>query len=160
MSVLNSPIEMYKWLNSLQENDTFVFEYDKNLKIKRYATVIENPEGKNYYDSTLGEPYNILLEVKSRKNPSADYYEERSISHDPEKEKVYLKKGVGRFTEILSIYKDPLDVNYKSDNQLFARCNECGTKTKLNIEENNQIRVRRMKKNKDNELITPCCYSQ
>lgn len=143
----------------LNRNDTFAIEYkSKSINIVKYATVKNvYKDVKNYSKSSLGEPYNIVCEIKVRKDPSADFSEKKSISYDPESNKIYLKKGVGRFDDILRINTQALEATYNTG-EIYAKCGECGTE--IDIDTNKEVKttnMNTMKKNNNGDMITPCC---
>lgn len=163
MPWIKSKDKIAEWLYSRNKNDTFAVVYGDSLELTEYATVIEGPykETKNYFDSDFGEPYDIIVRVELRRDPSADFSDSHSISHNPETGDLYVKKGVGRFETLKSICIEPLKVDYKSEKQLVAECSECGTQTELNIGDNEKlINSKKMKKNQDGDMITPCCFSK
>lgn len=147
------------WMYNLNINDTFTVVYGDKLELTEYATVTGGPyhERKNYYDSGFAEPYDVIIEVDLRKDPSSDFTDDCCISYNPDDEELFVKRGVGRFESVKSICTNALDADYESDRQLVAECEECGTKTQINVNDNGSVNSNSMKKNSNGDIVTPCC---
>lgn len=160
MGWINNKEQLSEWLYSRSVNDTFAVQYGDKLERTEYVTVLEEPykERKNYYNSGLGEPYDIILKVGLRKDPSSDYVDDCSISHNPETNELFVKKGVGRFESIYAICKNALDVDYQSGRSLVAECGECGTQTEIQVKDDGNIQSSKMKRI-DGSLVVPCCFT-
>lgn len=162
MTWISNNKKIVDWLYSCRKNDTFAVKYGKNLELTKYATLSRDPYrgSRNYYETSLAEPYNIVVEIEVRKDPSADFSEKHKISHNPDSNDLYVKKGVGRFEEVKSICTKALEADYGSDRNIVAECQECGTQTKLKMEDNNNQNRTGMKKSRNGDTITPCCFSE
>lgn len=161
MAWMTDDSDIVEWLYSLKNNDTFAIRYGDSLELTEYATVVEGPytNRKNYYETGLAEPYNVVVKVELRRNPSADFADRHSISYDPESENAYVKKGVSRFETLRSICTKPLDVRYQSDKSLVARCEECGTETEIGVDDGD-LDPSNMRTDSNGNMITPCCFSE
>lgn len=162
MNWIKSNSDIVKYIYSLNRNDTFAVRYGDSLELTEYATVVKGPylNGKNYYKTDLAEPYNIVAKVELRRNPSADFSKNHSICYNPESEDAYVKKGIGRFNNIKSICTKPIQVCYEPNKTLVAKCKECGTHTKIKLEENGNLDSNSMRSNTNGRMITPCCFSE
>lgn len=162
MSWISENKRISEWMYNSNVNDTFTIVYGDNLELTEYATVTNGPynDRKNYYDSGFAEPYDIIIDVDLRKDPSSDFADNCSISYNPEDEELFVKKGVSRFEPVKSICTDALEASYESERQLVAECGECGTKTKISVEESGAVNSESMRKNSDGEIVTPCCFTE
>lgn len=158
---IQHPNQIREQLYSMRKNQTFAIQYSRNGTVyTKYAMSEKSAytDTKNYYDSSFAEPYDVVLDIQVRKNPSADFAESQHISHDPEQNIFYLKTGVGRFIEIDKISVHPMKIDYSSDREMVAKCNECGTETKIPVEDTTMYNGSTMIQT-DDGMITPCCRS-
>lgn len=149
-------------LYKFNKNDTFAMEYkSSNIEMVKYATVdtIYDKQTKNYSETSLAEPYNIICDIVLRTDPSSDFSEKKSISYDPDNNKIYLKYGVNRFKDILRINTQALEASYDSG-EIYVICNECGKEVDINIDKQVKATGRNtMKNDKNDDIVTPCCKS-
>lgn len=144
---------------NLDRNNTFAIEYkSESINIVKYATVKNvYKNSKNYSKTSLGEPYDIVCEIEIRKDPSADFSEQKSISYDPESKQIYLKQGVGRFDNILRINTQALEASYDTG-EIYAKCDECGKEIDICTDKKlKSTNMNTMIRNNNGNMITPCC---
>lgn len=117
------------------------------------------PDVRNYSETSLAEPYDVVLEGDERRNPSVeDPAGHVAVSYDPETETAYLKRGVGRFTEIEGVTTDTLAVSYDSDTSLAAEC-DCGQTYLIPVDESDLPMMGEGLIDTDDGRVTPCCRS-
>ena len=149
-------------LYRLSPGDTFAIRTEESWgQMTKYVRVTGGsyPDTKNYYDSGLAEPFDIILEGEVGKSPSADHFESMSISHDPESDLVYWKRGVGRFEEVDAVALNAMAVDYSSGKVTAARC-ECGQTYKMPVSDDDApVLGQGMTRDGEGNLVTPCCRS-
>lgn len=161
MTQIQKDADIVDWLYDCSVKTTFAVQFGENLEMTKYATISEGPfdDIKNYYHSSLAEPYNVVCRVDVRRDPSADYVEQHSISYDPENEVAYIKRGVNRFDRIHNIHTNALEADYESSRKLVVVCDECGSKINLPKKNKPSVSAEGMEKNLDGDIVTPCCHS-
>lgn len=161
MTKIQNDSKIVDWIYNCTPGTTFSIQFGENLNMTKYATISGGPfrDTKDYYHSNLAEPYDVVCRIDVRKDPSADYVEQHSISYDPEEEVAYIKRGVNRFNRLQNIQTDALEADYDSSRKLVIICDECGSK--IDLPENNRpsVSAKGMEKNVDDETVTPCCRS-
>lgn len=149
-------------LYELEAGDTFAVKISKSWgDMIRHITVSEGPypDSHNYSQTTLAEPYDVVLRGDDRRHPSADIVETQTISHDPDDGTVYIKQGPGLVDEVDAITTDTIAVNYESDVDLVAEC-ECGQTTRIPVSEADLPMMGQGMIETDDGFVTPCCRSQ
>lgn len=155
--------EIREELYNLNINNTLAIEYQSSsITIVKYGIIknIYDKKTKNYSESNLAEPYNIICDIEVKKDPSSDFSEKKSISYDKENERIYLKDGVNRFKDIIRINTTALEATYDTGD-IYGVCDECGKEIDINFKEKTTVTSKnKMKKDQNGELITPCCRSK
>lgn len=159
---IKNPNQISDKLYSMRKNQTFALQYSrKGNTYTKYVIAKQSAytDTKNYYDTSFAEPYDVVLDVQMKKNPSADFLGSKQISHDPEKNIVYLKTGVGRFVKIDKISEYPMKIEYSSNREMVAKCDQCGTETTVPIQEADTYKKGTNMIQTDEGMVTPCCRS-
>jgi len=146
---------------ALEDGDTFAITVEGQSRRRTLHMTVTGgpyPDTRNYADSGFAEPYDIVVDVEERRNPSADFAESKAISYDPDEGTVYLKDGVGRFSDVVGIATETLAVDYSSGKMIAAKC-ECGQRTKMPTREEQLPLLGDSMVETADGAVTPCCRS-
>ncbi|WP_135666774.1 hypothetical protein [Halorhabdus rudnickae] len=160
---VSEPAEIAELLYSLDQGETIAVKIERSWgTMLKHITITKGPypDVKNYASSSLAEPYDVILNGESRRNPSADFAETRGISHDPDEGTVYFKMGVGRFDELEAVTTDTLAVSYEAEVDVAAECSDCGQTTRIPVSQEDLPRQGPQMVDSDDGLLTPCCRSE
>lgn len=159
---ITEPSDMAETLYELERHATIAVQVERSYGVSTMYIAVESgpyPDTHNYSQTSLAEPYDIILDGKMRRSPSADFADTVGISHDQDTETVYLKTGVGRFEEIAAITTDTAAVDYDADVSVAAKCGDCGQTERLPVREDEKATARAGMIKTNNGLLTPCCRS-
>ncbi|ERJ05102.1 hypothetical protein HLRTI_002901 [Halorhabdus tiamatea SARL4B] len=159
---LTDPAVIASTLYELDRHESIAVQVERSYGTSTMYVTVESgpfPDARNYSETTLAEPYDVVLKGEERRSPSADHADSVGISYDPDEEIVYLKTGVGHFEKIEAVTLDTMAVNYDANVSVAAKCDECGQTTTLPVRERDDpITGPRMVEG-DSDLLTPCCRS-